>query len=140
MGCNNISSIAKAAHASKAKEEIYSTVPIRRLVFHYPQESKASSHVTVTWKNKYDHSGHPSLPSSSPSSICWVWCQVLCNVLLVSWGQFSWLCPLWIPCASPASSLVVWAPEKTLMLCKCSSAATKTSLRYQHWFHHKFKI
>lgn len=68
-----------------------------------------------------DRSEHPSLFLSSPSFIRWVWCQRLCNVLLVSWGQFSWLCPLRTTCAFPASSLVGWVEQKKISWCCIST-------------------
>lgn len=119
MGCNDISSIwkAKAAHASKANEEILSTAPISSLLFSFPQENRASS----PRKDTCDHSEHPSLFLSSPSFIRWVWCQRLCNVLLVSWGQFSWLCPLRTTCAFTASSLVGWGEQKKISWCCIST-------------------
>lgn len=47
------------------------------------------------------------------------------------------LCHLSTRCASPAF-LVAWQGE-ALTLCKHCSAITKTSLDYQHCFHHKHK-
>jgi len=40
-------------HASKAKQGIHSLLPTGRHVFSHPQESRAPSHVTVTWEDKH---------------------------------------------------------------------------------------
>jgi len=38
-------------HASKAKQGLHSLLPIRRQVFSHLKESRAPSHVTVTWES-----------------------------------------------------------------------------------------
>ena len=55
---------AKAAWATKTKERIHSLVAISRQLFSHLQESRASSHITLTWENKGHNSiYHPLLPS-----------------------------------------------------------------------------
>lgn len=78
----------KAAHTSKAKLGIHLPLPMGRQVFGHPQESRAPSHVMVTWEDKCHRSEHPS-PTSFffPSVLCakhdhyMVW-----NAPLVRWG------------------------------------------------------
>lgn len=65
-----------------------------------------------------------------PVYIHWEWCHMEWNILLVNWGQLSWLCSSSASYASPVSS-PLWKAEKALALCKLCSVATKTSLYYQ---------
>jgi len=63
----------KAMHTSKAKQDAYSLLPIDRQVFSHLQESRAPSHVAITWEGKHHHSEcvcFAFLPSSSPSFLC----------------------------------------------------------------------
>lgn len=70
---------AKAMHGSKAKERIHLPLPMGRLVFSYIQETRTSSHITVTWECKNHHSKHP-LPASLPSFYCWAKCHLFWEV------------------------------------------------------------
>ena len=100
---------AKAVHASKAKQGIHSPLPMGRQVFSHPQESRAPSHIMVTWEDKCHNARCPPFLPSSPSLYTqhdiMVW-----NIPLASSGQLSWLCPLPMSRAPPALSLA--GPEK----------------------------
>jgi len=131
---------AKAAHTSKAKSGIHSLLPISKQVFNHVQESRAPSDITVTWQYKYHNSKCPPFPSSSHSFLCWAWYLMVCDILLVSWGQL---------CSPILSQLTVhhqpthWQGSlrgrEALRLCKHCSAITKTSQCYKRCVHHKSK-
>jgi len=67
---DNLVGKAKAAHISKANQGFDSLLPVSRQVFSQLQESRAPSHITVTWEDKCHHSKCPPLASVSPSFIC----------------------------------------------------------------------
>lgn len=125
------------------KELIYYLPWARRCSAVWLQESRAPSHTRVTWEDKTHNSKCPWFPPFPPSFIYWAWWAMVWNICLGSWGHLSQLCPLQTPPECTPSLLagrVVWEAEKVLMLFKHCSEVTKTSLCYQHYFHHKSKM
>lgn len=59
--------------------------------------------------------------------------HMMWNIIFISFGQLSWLCPL------PVSLLwdLETGKEKALMLCKHCSAIAKTWVCYKYCFNHK---
>jgi len=99
------------------------------------QESRASLYaVTVTWEAKRHSSECLPFLLLSSSFYCWVWCHMVWNTPLVSWGQLSQLCPLPAVCGPPAYSLA-GQHKQAFMMCK-HSLAISTSVCYQHCFGH----
>lgn len=93
----------------------------------------------MTWEYKFHHSGH--LPVLLPPALCaehdTIWD-----------GTSLWSAGISHPVCVPSQLLVypqsphwwggVWS-RKGLALCKCCSARTKTSLKFQHCYQHESK-
>jgi len=141
---DNLTGKAKAAHTSKTKQGIHSLLPISRQGFSHPQDSRAPSHITVTWEDKH----HPVTPNLPPFLLLSPALHAKHNVIWhgispsVSWGQLSRLCSPRNTLCTPSllTSGAGREAAKTLTLCKHCSALTKTSRCYQHCFQDKPKI
>lgn len=114
-------------------------------MFSHPQESRASSHVTVTWEDRRRNS-HCPLPTFlffCPPA-CMAEHDVLVSgisVALVSWGQLSQPCPLPASCQpQPTRWRGGVRNRETLTLCKRCSATAKPRVCYRHGFRHKSKM
>lgn len=97
--------LSKAECVAKANQGVDSLLPIGGQIFSHFQESWDSSHLTVTWKDKYHNSKHSPFLLLSSCFYCWAWHHLVWNIPLVSLGQLSWLCPLSSSYALPASLL-----------------------------------
>ena len=62
-------------------------------MFSHSQESRAPSHIMVTWEDTHHNSEHLAL-FFPLSFYCWAWHHTVWNILLVSWGQLSWFYPI----------------------------------------------
>ena len=81
---------AKAMCTSKAKQGIHSLLPMGRLVFSHLRESRAPSHMTVTWEDK----GHRSeLPPSFFTQL-YMLSMMAYGMEYLFGRQLSWLWPL----------------------------------------------
>ena len=121
---------AKAVSTSKAKQEIDSPLPMGRQVFSHLQESRAPSHVTVTWEET--NAITPNVPPS-------FFFPQLYMLSMTSYG-LEYPCGQLgsaVPAVSPPNFLctpsllaggVGWEAEKALTLRKHCSAITKTPL------------
>lgn len=111
---------AKASHTSKAKQGIFPAFPMGRQMFSHPQESRARSHIIVTWENKCHRSKHSSFLSSSLHFVYWAWYHRVWNIPLDSWDHLFWLCLL--PGSyGPPASLQAWQFKWQKRLWLCSS-------------------
>lgn len=64
-----------------------------RIHFSHPQESRAPSQVTGTWKMNANTLNIPSF-FFYPSLTSWAWCHMGWDIYVLSWDQLSWLCHL----------------------------------------------
>lgn len=106
----------KVMYTSKRKQGIHSPLPMGRLLFSPPQESRAPSHITVTWDSKCHHSKcllFLLLPPTFIVDCDFVWCGMSLGsaVPAVSLPSF-----LYIP--SLLTGGVVWEVETSLLLYK----------------------
>ena len=128
---------AEIVHESKANQGVHSLLPIGRQLFSHLQE------ITC---NRVLGRQMPSLQMSSPSFFF----PPLYTLSMTSCGT-EYPCGHLgsaVPAVPPPHSFctpslltggVGWEAEQALTLCKHCSAATKSSLYYQHCFQHKSK-
>lgn len=97
-----------AAHPGKAKQGIRSSLPLGRLAFSYPQESKVPGKLgPITLNTDLRRKTQsfqiiiipnvPRLPPCSSHFIYWAWGHIIWNIPLISWCQLCKLCSSQLP-------------------------------------------
>lgn len=109
-------------------------------MFSHLQGSRALSDLTLTLEDQHQNSEYPPFLLLPASFTCWVWCQVVWDIPLVSWDQLFLLSPPNFLCLTSLLTVrVVQEPEEALALCKHCSPTATTSLYCHHCFQHNFK-
>lgn len=93
----------KTLQAKKTNQGINSLLPMSRQVFSRPQESRVSSHITVTWEDKHHHSKHLMLLLPT----------LYTEHYVIWYGTSFWLFGVICPsCVSSQFPLHLWPPHE----------------------------
>lgn len=113
----------KAAHPGKAEQRIPLSLPLGRLAFSYPQESRLPGNpvpITLNTNLKKENPITPSVPHLPPPSlhfIYWAWGHIIWNIPLISLCQLHRLCPSQPPVWPRLLAGVGGEKQKRLWLC-----------------------